>query len=584
MTWLDWAIIVLFFAYTLWDGTRNSKSRQSVEGLLLANRSMPWWAIGMSVMATQASAISFIATTGFAYMHDMSFLQMYLGLPIAMVILCITLVPFFHRSKVFTAYEILENRFGLKVRLATSLLFLLSRGLAMGTVIAAPAYVLALILNIPLYVTILLTGITVTTYTFFGGITGVIRTDIKQLSIMMAGLVFCFFYIIYELPQEVSFNDSLILAGTLGKLNILDFEFDISQKYTIWSGLIAGIFLFLSYFGSDQTQVQRYLTAKSLNHAKGSLILSAFAKLPMMFFMLLIGSMIYVFFIFRPAPILFIPEASDNVIIRGENQEQFSQALAERERSALKFLDEPSIPTNRTAFIESDAECKFYRDQQIVSLKRQDGTVRNDTNYVLPYFVLNELPTGIIGLIIAAIFAAAFSSMDSGLNSLSASTTIDWYQRLRKGTGSDNHYLMFTRASTVFWGVFATLGALLIGETKSLIELVNLIGSYFYGSILGVFVALFIKRINATGALVGLVSGIFTVFIADSIYFNPVNGNVLLFMPELFQTATGAEYPVGYSKSITYLWLNPIGTSVVVIVSYVVSFFGERPKDSKLSF
>lgn len=328
-------------------------------------------------MATQASAISFIATTGYAYMHDMSFLQMYLGLPIAMVILCVTLVPFFHKAKIFTAYEVLEQRFGLKVRLTTSLLFLLSRGLAMGTVIAAPAYVLALILNIPLYITILLTGITVTTYTFFGGITGVIRTDIKQLAIMVAGLIFCFFYIIYKLPENVGFSDSLHLAGTLGKLNILDFEFDFSEKYTIWSGLIAGVFLFLSYFGSDQTQVQRYLTAKSLNDAKGSLILSAFAKIPMMFFMLLIGAMIYVFFIFRPAPLLFIPESNDEVITRNENQEQFSIALVEREKTAFRYLEERSSKTNRAAFIKSDDQCNFYRDQQIISLMRQDGEVRN---------------------------------------------------------------------------------------------------------------------------------------------------------------------------------------------------------------
>lgn len=572
MNWLDWSILILFFAFTLWDGIRVSGKTQSVEGLLLANRSMPWWAIGISVMATQASAISFIATTGYAYMHDMSFLQIYLGLPIAMVILCVTLVPFFHKAKIFTAYEVLEQRFGLKVRLTTSLLFLLSRGLAMGTVIAAPAYVLALILNIPLFATILLTGITVTIYTFFGGITGVIRTDIKQLSIMVAGLIFCFFYIIHQLPEKVGFTDSLYLAGTLNKLNILDFEFDLSEKYTIWSGLIAGVFLFLSYFGSDQTQVQRYLTAKSLGHARGSLILSAFAKIPMMFFMLLIGVMIYVFFVFRPAPLLFIPESNDEIITRSVNQEEFSMALAEREKMAHQFLEDRSNGANRAALIESDNLCNFYREQQIFSLKRQDGEVRNDTNYVLPYFVLNELPNGIIGLIIAAIFAAAFSSMDSGLNSLAASTTIDWYRRLKKGDGSDKHYLRFTQWSTAFWGVFATIGALLIGETKSLVELVNMIGSYFYGSILGVFIILFIKRVNSFGALVGLITGIISVLVFDSIFHNPDTGNVVLFMPELVQTAFHAQGPTGYVKSISYLWLNPIGTAVVIVVSILTSF------------
>ena len=316
-------------------------------------------------MATQASAISFIATTGYSYMHDMSFLQMYLGLPIAMVILCVTLVPFYHKAKIFTAYEVLEQRFGLKVRLATSLLFLLSIGLAMGTIIAAPAYVLVLILNIPLYVTILLTGITVTIYTFFGGITGVIRTDIKQLIIMLAGLVFCFFYLIYQLPGSVDFNDSLYLAGALGKLNILDFKFDISERYTIWSGLIAGLFLFLSYFGGDQTQVQRFLTAKSLNHAKGSLILSAFAKIPIMFFMLLIGAMIYVFFIFRPAPLLFIPESNDQIITGSENQEQFSIALAEREKMAYQFLEERSSERHRAHSLKAIINAIFIANNKL---------------------------------------------------------------------------------------------------------------------------------------------------------------------------------------------------------------------------
>lgn len=537
---------------------------------MLANRSMPWWAIGISVMATQASAISFIATTGFAYIHDMSFLQMYLGLPIAMVILCVTLVPFFFKAKVYTAYELLENRFGLKVRLATSFLFLLSRGLAMGTIIAAPAYVLALILNISLSSTILLTGVTATLYTFFGGIKGVIRTDIKQLTIMMVGLIFCFFYIIYKLPTDVSLGDGLHLAGALGKLDILDFSINTTSKYTVWSGVIAGIFLFLSYFGSDQTQVQRYLTAKSLNHARGSLLLSAVAKLPMMFFMLLIGVMLHIFFIFQPAPILFIPE-NDAIITKSDNVDQYEKELVQRERLAKDYIQRKDSES-KEAFIGSNDQINFLREQQKVSLTRQDGKERNDTNYVLPYFVLNHLPSGIIGLIIAAIFAAAFSSMDSGLNSLAASTTIDWYQRLRTNSKSDRHYLQFTRWSTAFWGIFATIGALLIGESRSLIELVNQIGSYFYGSILGVFVILFIKRINSTGALIGLVTGIVIVLIVDSFYVSSTSGEYLFFMPDLIQTAVGIGCPEGYGKVITYLWLNPIGTIVVVGVSWVISF------------
>lgn len=302
MHWIDWLVLFAFLAYTIWDGTRQGKESENIEGFFLANRSMPWWAMGLSVMATQASAITFIGTTGQAYVEDMRFVQIYLAVPFAMIILCMTLVPFFNKLQNFSAYEVLEERFGLSTRLFTSFLFLMSRGLGLGIIIAAPSYVLAILLNLPLSTTILIIGITATLYTMVGGISGVIRTDVKQMAVMMFGLGFCFYWIHHQLPPNVDFSDSLYLAGTLGKLDALDISFDISEKYNIWTGVFAALFLMLSYFGTDQSQVQRYLTAKSLNDARKSLLLSAYAKVPMQFFILLLGVMLYVFYIFGSAP------------------------------------------------------------------------------------------------------------------------------------------------------------------------------------------------------------------------------------------------------------------------------------------
>ena len=298
-----------------------------MEDLLLAKRQMPWWAIGLSVLATQASAITFIGTTGQAYMHDMRFVQMYLGTPIAMVILCVTLVPFFVRAKAYTAYQILESRFGLNVRLSTSFLFLLSRGLAMGITVAAPAYVLSLILNLPLNYTIILIGISATIYTMFGGIGGVIRTDVKQMVLMLIGLGICFGAIWWKLPEGVSFDRGLELAGTLGKLRTIDLNFDLSDKYNIWSGLIAGTFLMLSYFGSDQSQVQRYLTSRSLADARASLLLPAMVKIPMQFFILLLGASLYIFYLFGDRPLLFTP--TDAALASVKTQVQYHELETE---------------------------------------------------------------------------------------------------------------------------------------------------------------------------------------------------------------------------------------------------------------
>ncbi len=574
MHWIDWIVLIAFLAYTIWDGVQRGKDSSNIEGFLLANRSMPWWAMGLSVMATQASAITFIGTTGQAYVEDMRFVQMYLGIPFAMIILCMTLVPFFHRMKNFSAYEVLESKFGLPTRLFTSFLFLMSRGLAVGTIIAAPSYVLSLLLNLPLTATILMIGVIATLYTMVGGITGVIRTDVKQMIVMAFGLIFCFFWINHLMPEDVNFSDSLYLAGTLGKLQAIDLNFDLSEKYSIWSGIIAAIFLMLSYFGTDQTQVQRYLTAKSLKDARKSLMLTAYAKIPMQFFVLLLGVILYVFYIFATPPTTFRsvePTAqTEQTAIAGEMLDQEFQTTHMKRREAAYSLLTEKNQEYADAFKEADEHLNNVRQSELQRQEKITQSSLNDTNYILPYFILNEIPIGIIGLIVAGIFAAALSSIDSELNALTTISIVDWYKRLDKREQGERWYLKSSRFMTVFWGILATLAALALGETRSIIELVNKIGSYFYGSILGVFVLLlWVKRANGTGALTGLVSGMFTVFLFDRLYEHTETGVYQLVMP-------WNNAPEGFIKSIEYLWLNPVGTAVVVIVGIAVSLIWEK--------
>lgn len=578
MHWIDWIILVLFLGYTIWDGSRRGHQSDNIEGFFLANRSMPWWAMGLSVMATQASAITFIGTTGQAYVEDMRFVQIYLAVPFAMIILCTTLVPFFNRVQNFSAYEVLEERFGLSTRLFTSLLFLISRGLALGTVIAAPSYVLALLLDFPLAPTILIIGLTATLYTMVGGITGVIRTDVKQMAVMLFGLAFSFYWIITSLPPDVGISDSLYLAGTLNKLDALDISFDISEKYNIWTGVIAALFLMLSYFGTDQSQVQRYLTAKSLKDARQSLLLSAYAKIPMQFFILLLGVMLYVFYIFGSAPITFRPvevnaQQQEEVMAGEMLQQEYQNAYQNRQQAAKQLLENKS-QKQAEAFRQADSHLNEVRQAELERQERITGSSLNDTNYIFPYFILNQIPIGVIGLIVAGIFAAALSSIDSELNALSTVFIVDWYKRLDSEDRSEAWYLKSSRAVTVFWGILATLAALALGETRSIIELVNKIGSYFYGSILGVFILLlWVKRANGVGALTGLVSGMSTVFLFDRIFDNPATGEWMLVAP-------WSEIPEGFEKTIEYLWLNPVGTTVVVVVGVSVSMVWKKIKNN----
>jgi len=570
MSWIDWAVLAAFLGYTIWDGTRGAKNSDNIEGYLLAGRSMPWWAAGLSVMATQASAITFIGTTGLAYVEDMRFVQVYLAIPFAMIIICMTMVPFFIRKKNFSTYEVLEERFGLSTRLFTSGLFLISRGLALGTVIAAPSYVLALLLNLPLSTTIIIIGTIATLYTFVGGIEGVIRTDVKQMSIMFFGLGFSFFWILTHLPEEVGFGEALYLAGTLDKLTALDISFDLTEKYNVWSGVFAALFLMLSYFGADQTQVQRYLTAKSLTDARKSLLLTAYAKVPMQFFILLLGVMLYVFFIFEPAPITFravdAKAEQETRQVIGEKLEREYQIAHNQRRSAALEAIKGRNTSRQEQFLQADQTLNQLRSAELsrqAEIQQQDV---NDTNYIFPYFILNHIPIGIIGLVVAGIFAAALSSIDSELNALTTVSIVDWYRRLRKKDKTELQDVQRSRYATLFWGFVATCSALVLGETESIIELINKIGSYFYGSILGVFILMFwVKRADGFAALTGLIMGMLSVFTFDRLFYNSFSGDYSFILPWM-------DAPEGYVRAIEFLWLNPIGTFVVVFTGVVISY------------
>lgn len=565
MQWLDWLIVVAYLTYVIWDGIRLSKGSNSIEGFFLANRSMPWWAVGLSVMATQASAITLVGTTGQGYVDGMRFVQFYYALPIAMIILCVTVVPFFHRAKVYTAYEYLENRFDAKTRTLTSFFFLLSRGLGVGVIIAAPAVILSVIMGWSELITIFAIGLTTTFYTMFGGITAVTWTDVKQMILIFIGLGIAFFIILGNFPEGVSFTDGLHLAGANGKLTTLETKFDLTEKYTIWSGLIAALFLFLSYFGCDQSQVQRYLTAKSVDEGRTSLLMSAFLKIPMQAFILLIGVMVFVFYQFQAPPMIFNPaeeaKISQNATYQSLEKE-YANLHSERRKSALLFLKEGSEYKNE--YLEANKKLRETRKKAIDLIKANGNESFNDVNYIFPTFIISYMPIGLVGLLIAAIFAAAMSSISSELNALATATTIDFYMRHFKPNGTDKEYVLFGRLATFAWGMLACVVAIYATNLGSLIEVVNKFGSFFYGSILGVFVlAIGIKRARARGAFWGLLSGMASVAI--------ISNFAWLSSKWTFYTGrTDLAGIVDYTN-IAFLWFNVVGCAVTVGTGYLIS-------------
>ena len=552
MRWLDWLIVFAYLAYIIWDGIRLTKGSNNIEGFFLANRSMPWWAVGLSVMATQASAITLVGTTGQGYDDGMRFVQFYYALPIAMIILCVTVVPFFHKAKVYTAYEYLENRFDLKTRTLTSFFFLLSRGLGVGVIIAAPAVILSIVLGWSEIITIFAIGLTTTFYTMFGGIKAVTWTDVKQMILVFIGLGIAFVVILSNFPEGVSFTDGLSLAGANDKLSTIETKFDLTEKYTIWSGLIAALFLFLSYFGCDQSQVQRYLTAKSVDEGRTSLLMSAFLKIPMQAMILLIGVMVFVFYQFQTPPMIFkaneVTQAK-SVDAAGYVKLENEYNLAHKNRSdaAVKFVDARKngnqVETSKKKYVEaSEAFLDKRKEAKEFIKKTNKNESFNDVNYVFPTFIIKYMPMGLVGLLIAAIFAAAMSSISSELNALATASTIDFYKRHFRPNGSDRDYVLFGRLATFAWGILACVVAMYATNLGSLIEVVNKFGSFFYGSILGVFVlAIGIKRARARGAFFGLLIGMAFIGVVSNY------------------------------TDIAFLWFNVVGCVVTVLAGYLIS-------------
>ncbi|HXV63825.1 MAG TPA: sodium:solute symporter [Vicinamibacteria bacterium] len=542
---VDWLVVVLYFGLIGFIGYRTGRGNRGIEDFLLARRAMPWYAIALSVMATQASAITLVGTTGQGYIDGMRFVQIYFGLPIAMVILCATLVPFFYRARVYTAYEYLENRFDGKTRSLTSLLFLLNRALSDAIVIYAPSVVLAIVFGIDEELIILAIGAGATIYTALGGMRAVMWVEMWQMLIILFGILFALGAVVAGLPGDVSFLSAVRLAGATGRTETVDFTFDPTVTYTFWSGLLGGTFLMLSYFGCDQSQVQRYLTARSLGESRLSLLFNALVKIPMQFVILLTGALLFVYYQFEKPPVVFNPVALERIATlpeAGRLTEQYDEAFEARRAAALEFSISEGDGPAREAFVAADTRLHGVRAEVISLIEDVEQAPFNDTNYVFPTFVLTRLPVGVVGLILVAIFAAAMSTVESELTALSSATVVDFYRRYVRPVGEDSHYLRVSRVATLFWGAVATLFALYMGRLGSVIEAVNVIGSNFYGPILGVFIlAVGTRRTNGHGAFAGVLVGIVAVQL------------------------------VSWLTDVSFLYYNLVGAGVSVAVGYGAS-------------
>jgi SSS family solute:Na+ symporter len=555
MSAIDWTIIGVYLIWIVWDGIRLSKHTDKLEGYLLASKSLPWWAVGLSVMATQLSAITMVSSTGQGYADGMGLLQQYYALPIAMIIISVTFVPFFRNANVYTAYEYLEGRFDAKTRSFTALLFLFSRGMGTGVVISAPAVVLSVMIGADISTICVLLAVPTAIYTMYGGVQAVAWTDVKQMYLIVGGLVAAVVALILGLPDTVSVNEAMHVAGTAGRLQAFNFSTDPSVRFTFWTGTIGALFLFLSYFGTDQSQVQRYLTAKSVDEARTSLFMSAYWKIPLQALVMIIGVLIFVFYLFTPPPMLFNRvhdervRQSDRAGEYAALEAQFTTAIGERRDAAQRLADteaagdELALASSRSAFLASEQRVKDVRAQAVALVKQVTGdSSYNDVNYVFTTYIVTQLPVGLVGLLIAAIFAAAMSSIAGELSALSTSTVIDFYKRWVRDDGDEAHLLWVSKIAMLFWALFASVVAIWAVELGSLIEVVNRFGSFFYGSILGVFLlAIGWKRANGTGAFVGLIAGMSVV-----------------------------GY-VAVNTNIAFLWHNLIGAVVVFGVGMIVS-------------
>lgn len=554
MQLIDWIILSATLLFIVAYGAIKTKGSKNVDEYILGSNETPWWTVGLSVMATQASAITFLSTPGQAYHDGMGFVQFYFGMPLAMVVICITFIPIYHKLKVYTAYEYLEQRFDVKTRSLAALIFLIQRGLGTGFTIYAPAIILSSLLGWNLNLMNVVIGLMVIIYTVSGGTKAVNVTHKQQMFVIMTGMIITFFIILSYLPDGLNFNNAMHIAGANEKLNILDFSFDTDKRYTIWSGIAGGFFLMLAYFGTDQSQVQRYLSGKSIRESQMGLIMNGLLKVPMQFFILLIGVMVFVFFQFHPAPLHFNPN-NTKIINNSEYKAQFDglenqlmKVEEDKKEISMLYVDQLSQDYDNiqlhNKMIALNTREKDLRDQAKLLISKADSKAEtNDKDYVFLYFILNFLPKGLIGLLLAVIISAAMSSSASGLNALASTTTIDIYKRHVKGEKTDKHFVDATQAFTLIWGVIAILFACVGTLFENLIQMVNIIGSIFYGTVLGIFlVAFYIKYIKAQAIFWGaLVSQIAVIFVYKM-------------------------------DVVSYLWLNVIGASLTIVLSSLLQF------------
>lgn len=569
MQLFDWIVLIVTLLFIVIYGVWKTRGSKNVEDYILGSNETPWYTVGLSVMATQASAITFLSTPGQAYHDGMGFLQFYFGLPIAMVVICVTFIPIYHKYKVFTAYEYLEKRFDLKTRSLAAILFLVQRGLGTGLTIYAPAIILSALLGWNLTVMNIAIGVLVIIYTFSGGTKAVNITQKQQMFVIMLGMFITFFLILHYLPNDMTFTSALHIAGANDKMNIVDFSFDPEEKYTFWSGITGGFFLALAYFGTDQSQVGRYLSGKSVRESQMGLIMNGLLKVPMQFFILLTGVMVFVFFQFNPVPLNFNP---NNKIIVEKSAFKNEYHVLEKKLDALSedkkvinllYIDQLNQdydnPILRKELVALSSKEKDLRDRaKEIILKADVHSETNDKDYVFFHFILNYLPKGLIGLLLAVIISAAMSSTASGLNALASTTAIDIYKRNLKSAKSERHYVNATKFFTLFWGIVAILFASIGTLFENLIQLVNIVGSIFYGTVLGIFlVGFYIKYVQAKAIFYSAVISQITIFI---IYYYAI-----------------FIYPSGEEK-LGYLWLNFIGAMLTIVLSMIMEVIVFRKK------
>ena len=537
MELIDWIILISTLAFIIFYGVWKNNSHKNINEYLKGSNQARWWTVGISVMATQASAITFLSTPGQAYHDGMGFIQFYFGLPFAMILICLFFIPVYHKLKVYTAYEFLENRFNLSVRMLTAILFLIQRGLAAGITIYAPSIILSVVLGWDLKLLVILVGLLVISYTMIGGTKAVNVTQKQQMFIIFLGMFVAFGFILNEFPEGIGFSEALSIAGNAGKLKVIDFSIDLNNRYTFWSGLTGGLFLALSYFGTDQSQVQRYLSGKTVKESQMGLIMNGILKVPMQFFILLVGVMVFVFYQFEPAPLHFNPKAVAAVKASSKADEfntlEIKNIQVQQKIKAAILQKDVMLEQLNKLNLEHRKEAK-----KIIAKAAPNQEV-NDKDYVFISFILKYLPSGLIGLLMAVIFSAAMSSTASELNALAATTTVDLYQR-NFGSKSDQHYVNVSKGFTLLWGLIAIIFASIGNLFENLIQLVNIIGSIFYGTILGVFlIAIFVKSIKGKAAFWAAV-------ISECII-------IILFSMDV----------------VSFLWLNLIGAVLTILLGLI---------------